>query len=67
MSKASLVAKERQQKIIDEFELRRKMQSVAVPTSPDDVKKALRYIGEPTTLFGEREVNLTRRMVFSKI
>ena len=32
------------------------MQSVAVPTNPDDVKKALRYIEEPITLFGEREV-----------
>ena len=33
------------------------MQSVAVPTNPEDVKKALRYIEEPITLFGEREVS----------
>lgn len=59
ISQTSVAAREMQQKAIDEFELRRKMQSVAVPTNPDDVKKALRYIEEPITLFGEREVSIS--------
>lgn len=39
-----------------EIELRRKMKATVVPTNDADVRKMLRQLGEPITLFGEREV-----------
>lgn len=39
-----------------EMELRRKMKTAVVPTNDAEVRKALRQLGEPVTLFGEREV-----------
>ena len=39
-----------------EIELRRKMKATVVPTNDADVRRMLRQLGEPVTLFGEREV-----------
>lgn len=43
---------------VKEFELRRKMQTVLVPTDDVKVREMLRSMGEPITLFGEREVSM---------
>ena len=39
-----------------EIELRRKMRATVVPTNDGEVRRMLRQLGEPVTLFGEREV-----------
>lgn len=39
-----------------EIELRRKMKATVVPTADSEVRRMLRQLGEPITLFGEREV-----------
>ncbi|PNW71641.1 hypothetical protein CHLRE_16g662852v5 [Chlamydomonas reinhardtii] len=40
-----------------EFELRRKIRQVVVPTDDGKVRQLLRQLAEPVTLFGEREVS----------
>lgn len=50
------MAKERQQEILKDFEMRRKVQATVVPTDPMQVKNLLRELDEPITIFGEREV-----------
>ena len=47
---------EEQEKMIQEFELRRKVKTVVVPTDDAKVRATLRALGEPITLFGERQV-----------
>ena len=42
---------------VREMELRRRMRATAVPTGIDAVKRVLRSIDEPVTLFGERPVS----------
>lgn len=39
-----------------EFELRRRIRSTVVPTDDIKVRTMLRALGEPITLFGEKEV-----------
>lgn len=58
--KGSRVAKERQQQILKDFEMRRKIQAAIVPTDSERVKQVLRSLGEPVTLFGEREVSIAQ-------
>lgn len=48
---------EEQEKLIQEFELRRKIKTVVVPTDDVKVRQMLRLLGEPITLFGERQVS----------
>lgn len=48
--------REEQEKMLAEFELRRKIRATLVPTDDGKVREMLRQIGEPVTLFGEREV-----------
>lgn len=50
----------RQQQIIEQMELRRKMRTMVVPTDDNTVRGLLRQMGEPITLFGEREVRRQR-------
>lgn len=45
-----------QEKLLQEYELRRKAKSVVVPTDDGRVRQMLRQINEPITLFGEKEV-----------
>lgn len=40
-----------------EIELRRKMKATVVPTNDQEVRRMLRQLREPITLFGEREVS----------
>lgn len=44
---------------ITELETRREMRDVVVPVNDNEVRGLLRQVGEPVTLFGEREVSLT--------
>jgi U4/U6 small nuclear ribonucleoprotein PRP4 len=48
----------KQQELMKEIELRRKMKATVVPTNDSDVRRMLRQLKEPITLFGEREVRL---------
>ncbi|KXZ52453.1 hypothetical protein GPECTOR_9g497 [Gonium pectorale] len=45
-----------------EFELRRKIRQVVVPTDDGKVRLLLRQLGEPVTLFGEREMERRERL-----
>ena len=45
-----------QQAKIEAMELRRTMKSIVVPVIDGDVRKLLRQLQEPITLFGEKEV-----------
>ena len=45
---------------VREFELKRKMKATVVPTDDGKVREMLRQLGEPITLFGEREVRPPR-------
>jgi U4/U6 small nuclear ribonucleoprotein PRP4 len=53
---ASLREREQQEKLLREFELKRKIRSTVVPTDDGKVRTLLRQLAEPVTLFGEREV-----------
>lgn len=48
--------REEQEKLLREFELRRRIRSTVVPTDDIKVRTMLRALGEPITLFGEKEV-----------
>lgn len=56
LSQASNKAKAVQQELVEQAELRRRMRQMVVPTLDAEVRTMLRSIGEPITLFGEREV-----------
>ncbi|GMH40875.1 hypothetical protein BSKO_08779 [Bryopsis sp. KO-2023] len=62
LPQTSRVAKERQEQILKDFEMRRKIQSTVVPTDSAQVKQVLRNLGEPITLFGEREMERRERL-----
>ena len=47
----------KQQELMEELEIRRRMKSVHVPTNDGEVRRLLCEMGEPITLFGEREVS----------
>lgn len=49
--------REEQEKLLREFELRRRIRSTVVPTDDVKVRTMLRALGEPFTLFGEKEVS----------
>jgi U4/U6 small nuclear ribonucleoprotein PRP4 len=53
---ASRRGREEQEKLLAEFELRRKIRAAVVPTDDAKVRAMLRQLSEPVTLFGEREV-----------
>ena len=53
---ASRREKEEQEKLLREFELRRRIRGTVVPTDDSKVRQMLRTLGEPITLFGEKEV-----------
>lgn len=43
---------------MEEVELRRRMKAIVVPTSDVEVRRMLRKLAAPVTLFGEREVSV---------
>ncbi|CAI5458178.1 unnamed protein product [Closterium sp. Yama58-4] len=48
--------------MLKELEMKRRARALAVPTSDTDVRLRLRAIGEPITLFGEREMERRDRL-----
>lgn len=55
---ASREAADRQARLIEQVEERRRLRATVVPTDVTAVKMLLRQLKEPITLFGEREVRL---------
>ena len=53
---SSIREKEAQEALLRDFELKRKIKSTVVPTDDGKVRQMLRQLGEPITLFGEKEV-----------
>ncbi|KAI9183238.1 hypothetical protein H9P43_004155 [Blastocladiella emersonii ATCC 22665] len=53
MSEAMAKAKTEQAAIMEQFEKRKKLRSIAVPTDDTKVRAKLRELGHPITLFGE--------------
>lgn len=62
LTEASRRDREEQEKLLAEFELRRKVRSTLVPTDDGKVRDMLRQLGEPITLFGEREMERRDRL-----
>ena len=50
------MAREHHEAIMKDLELRRREKATVVPTADDEVRRVLRQMGEPMTLFGEKEV-----------
>lgn len=49
---------ETQEEAIRKLEMQRRLKHTVVPTADADVRSMLRQLGEPATLFGEREVSI---------
>uniref|UniRef100_A0A1D1XK98 U4/U6 small nuclear ribonucleoprotein PRP4-like protein n=1 Tax=Anthurium amnicola TaxID=1678845 RepID=A0A1D1XK98_9ARAE len=62
ISEESRAVRERQEKARQELLLKRKAYAMAVPTNPEAVRARLRRLGEPVTLFGEREMERRDRL-----
>ncbi|KAH7890818.1 WD40-repeat-containing domain protein [Phlebopus sp. FC_14] len=50
--------------ILDELERKKKARNMAVPTDDNRVRARLREIGEPITLFGERQADRRDRLIY---
>ncbi|EFJ34421.1 hypothetical protein SELMODRAFT_81344 [Selaginella moellendorffii] len=62
VSEASKVAREKHEKDMERILLQRRAAALAVPTSDAAVKEKLRQMGQPVTLFGEREMERRDRL-----
>ncbi|KAJ6921780.1 transducin family protein [Populus alba x Populus x berolinensis] len=62
ISEASRLVRERQQKAMQEFMMKKRAAALAVPTNDMAVRTRLRRLGEPITLFGEREMERRDRL-----
>ncbi|KAL5722269.1 hypothetical protein ACHQM5_005809 [Ranunculus cassubicifolius] len=62
VSEESRVAKERHDKAVQELLMKRRARALAVPTNDSAVRARLRRLGEPITLFGEREMERRDRL-----
>lgn len=62
ISDESRLARERQEKALQELLLKRRSYAMAVPTNDSAVRSRLRRLGEPVTLFGEREMERRDRL-----
>nr|AFN53638.1 hypothetical protein [Linum usitatissimum] len=62
ISEESRLVRERQQKAIQELMMKRRAAALAVPTNDMAVRARLRRLGEPITLFGEREMERRDRL-----
>ncbi|KAG6334597.1 hypothetical protein ID866_4491 [Astraeus odoratus] len=50
--------------ILDELERKKKARNMAVPTDDNRVRARLRELGEPITLFGERQADRRDRLIY---
>ncbi|XP_061364505.1 U4/U6 small nuclear ribonucleoprotein PRP4-like protein [Gastrolobium bilobum] len=62
ISQESRLVRERQEKVMQELMMRRRSAAVTVPTNDMAVRARLRHLGEPVTLFGEREMERRDRL-----
>ncbi|CAA0837432.1 U4/U6 small nuclear ribonucleoprotein PRP4-like protein [Striga hermonthica] len=62
VSEESKLVKERQEKAVQELLMKRRAAALAVPTNDNAVRARLRRLGEPITLFGEREMERRDRL-----
>lgn len=62
VSEESRLVRERQEKAIQELMMKRRAKALAVPTNDMAVRTRLRKLGEPMTLFGEREMERRERL-----
>ncbi|KAJ8753696.1 hypothetical protein K2173_026372 [Erythroxylum novogranatense] len=62
ISEESRLVRERQQKAMQELLMKRRAAALAVPTNDKAVRARLRRLGEPVTLFGEREMERRDRL-----
>lgn len=62
ITEESRVVRERQQKAMRDFMMKRRAAALAVPTNDMAVRTRLRRLGEPITLFGEREMERRDRL-----
>ncbi|KAG9443429.1 hypothetical protein H6P81_014769 [Aristolochia fimbriata] len=62
ISEESKQVRERQEKAVQELLLKRRAYALAVPTNDAAVRTRLRRLGEPMTLFGEREMERRDRL-----
>lgn len=62
ISEESRQVRERQERAMQEFLMKRRAAALAVPTNDMSVRTRLRRLGEPITLFGEREMERRDRL-----
>lgn len=62
ISEESRLIRERQERAMQEFLMKRRAAALAVPTNDMAVRARLRRLGEPITLFGEREMERRDRL-----
>ncbi|OMO87001.1 hypothetical protein CCACVL1_09333 [Corchorus capsularis] len=62
ISEESKLVRERQEKAMQELLMKRRAAALAVPTNDMAVRTRLRRLGEPITLFGEREMERRDRL-----
>ncbi|WRX14115.1 WD40 repeat - like 10 [Theobroma cacao] len=69
ISEESRLVRERQEKAMQELLMKRRAAALAVPTNDMAVRTRLRRLGEPITLFGEREMERRDRlrMIMAKL
>ncbi|XVE66544.1 hypothetical protein DITRI_Ditri08aG0087500 [Diplodiscus trichospermus] len=69
ISEESRLVRERQEKAMQELLMKRRAAALAVPTNDMAVRARLRRLGEPITLFGEREMERRDRlrMIMAKL
>lgn len=69
ISEESRLVRERQEKAMQELMMKRRAAALAVPTNDLAVRARLRRLGEPITLFGEREMERRDRlrMIMAKL
>ncbi|PVF92811.1 WD40 repeat-like protein [Serendipita vermifera] len=60
---AAEYARQETQALLDELERKKRARAIAVPTDDGRVKKRLRELGEPITLFGERAADRRARLI----
>lgn len=62
LPEGSSIEARKQEELVKEIELRRQMKNLVVPTDDGKVRSTLRTLGEPITLFGEREMERRDRL-----
>jgi len=69
ISEESRLVRDRQEKAMQELMMKRRAAALAVPTNDMAVRARLRHLGEPITLFGEREMERRDRlrMIMAKL